>query len=92
MGARAFEGHPATEPPICHPERSPEGAESKDPDGVPCVHAVGSFLARVPGSGFVVEMVLKVGAGPAASGSFDYGSHGEAVRTSAQDDRVWKGL
>lgn len=34
---------------ICHPERSPEGAESKDPEGSSCAYAVRGFLTRMPG-------------------------------------------
>ena len=37
---------------------------------------------------FVVRKLLAVSAGLTSSGSFDFGAHGEAVSTFAQDDRV----
>jgi hypothetical protein len=40
-------------------------------------------------AGFVMEKVLNVYAGTSASGSFDSGTHGKAVSTSAQDDRKY---
>ena len=82
----------AVKPTVCHPERSPVGAESKDPEGASCALGVGVFLTRAPRAGFVVRKTCNVWARRAESGSFDSGAHDEAVSTFAQDDSVWAGL
>jgi hypothetical protein len=51
------------------------------------LRALGNF-GRGCWLGPMVTKVPKVSAGPSASGFFDSGAHGEAVNTSAQNDRV----
>ena len=89
-------GHPATEPPICHPERSPEGAESKDPEGAGYTSRLVAFSQVWPSS-LCGEKGVERRSGDQRHGGpfgfaqgrlFDCGAHGEAVSTFAQDDRV----
>ena len=74
----------------CHPERSAQrGVEG--PRGCGSCCGCLELSGEGVGAGFGVRKVLAVWVIPAASGSFDCGAHGEAVSTSAQDDRIWVG-